>query len=277
MWNTVRVKSEDCVLKITESGGIYEFFLSNLKCIWKNKLTEREILDIIHELNPNMEATPLVLVNKAIASLSERNSGDEIDYKEEPCGIVLNSVVSIGGFPFKFDLKLNLVRSENFYLECTLPLVLMVQTLKEREEKLIGVIKLKDKEIEDYRLGGAQLSHKILKTKQFDEKEHFVCTHDSQKIREVIQSPAKYLSSSLKELFESATKDIIKYTNDEGSSNEVKVKIPRLSPDLFNESDEPEEKVIAVPRKMPTLLKVELKPRKAKSKNKCNPPKKLQI
>ncbi|XP_046409033.1 uncharacterized protein LOC124173660 isoform X2 [Ischnura elegans] len=260
MWNTLRVKSEDCFCYVKDLGEAYEFILSNLKCIWKNKLQEHEIVDIVHELNPQIEATPKVLVKKAIDSLFEINSHDEIDFTEESCGITLNLISTIGGFPFKFDLKLNLVHHEN-----------------ERERKLIDIIRLKDKEIEDYRLSGAQLSHKILKTKVFDEKEHMRGLCDSKTVGEVVRSPVKYFAASLGDLFEASNKEVAVHGGGERSSDGMPNKSDQHSPDLFDEADEPLPKVMAVPRKMPTLLKVDTKPQRNKSKKNFNLSKKLKI
>ncbi|KAG8232952.1 hypothetical protein J437_LFUL011445 [Ladona fulva] len=249
MWNLISSEPETYLLRLRENDGEYDFFLTDFKRVWKVKLNEVDMVESIQELNPRIEASHRALLDKTVTLLF-KNEDISCIKGEESVTVKIES--KIGGFPFIFNLKLDLMPENNVYKEIILPLSLMVHELRKRQEKLINIIKEKDSEIEDYKLGGAHLSHKFLKTKAFDEK-LFIEEEVSEVPSDMISSPVRIFNSSLDLMYDSLMERITEYdqTNikkEEVMEEDVPLELSQYpaasprSPDLFDESENHEIK-----------------------------------
>ncbi|XP_065667117.1 non-homologous end-joining factor 1 isoform X4 [Hydra vulgaris] len=156
-----------CFKKETLSYCVMCYFNS---VVWEEEIIGNDFLKKCKIFNPNIETTPAKLFtylescyNSCVFSLQLKvllqNDMLEISFK---CKLQ-------AGIPFYWTFMMERSSHEKISNQLVTPLLLMVSELSRKQGELSELLKKKDKEIQDYKLQGSQVSKQHLETTPFDE------------------------------------------------------------------------------------------------------------
>ncbi|CAH1241378.1 NHEJ1 [Branchiostoma lanceolatum] len=168
-WQKFDLASQNFLLKthVDHREG-YEFLLTDLTCMWHEKMDIDEVKKRCKTLNPRFEA-PLPTILRLLQDNTETKK-DSTDYTIQHAGegLVLVLETKVGGIRFTWEFHCQQAQKEMLRDQLLEPLMTMVGELGRRELRLGQLLKAKDREIEDYKMGGATVSRKNLLTEPFD-------------------------------------------------------------------------------------------------------------
>lgn len=169
MWEPVVINNTNYLIKFKHSSQIY-LYLSNLKEIWVEQLSQSDLTNRFQELNPLFDSTQLEegeLIQYITSMLQNINDATSIILTENNhVNIELKSKFLESSIRFKLDMEKG--DDVMYFNEFTLPLIQSVQYLEMRQKKLFELLEKKDKEIEEHVLENGEITRKVLVTKKFD-------------------------------------------------------------------------------------------------------------
>ncbi|XP_078581024.1 non-homologous end-joining factor 1-like [Branchiostoma floridae x Branchiostoma japonicum] len=179
-WQRFELEGQNFLLKthVDHREG-YEFLLTDLTCMWHEKMDIDLVKKRCKTLNPRFEA-PLPTILRLLQDNTETKK-DSTDYtiQHKGEGLVLVLETKVSGIRFTWEFHCQQAQKEMLRDQLLEPLMTMVGELGRREHRLGQLLKAKDREIEDYKMGGATVSRKNLQTERFDpttfHKEQLVC------------------------------------------------------------------------------------------------------
>ncbi|KAI8492373.1 Non-ous end-joining factor 1 [Branchiostoma belcheri] len=168
-WQKFELEGQNFLLKthVDHREG-YEFLFTDLTCLWHEKMDIEEVKKRCKTLNPRFEA-PLPTILRLLQDNTETKK-DSTDYtiQHQGEGLVLVLETKVGGIRFTWEFHCQQAQKEMLRDQLLEPLMMMVGEMGRRERRLGQLLKAKDREIEDYKMGGATVSRKSLLTEPFD-------------------------------------------------------------------------------------------------------------
>jgi non-homologous end-joining factor 1 len=197
LWRSAVVDSRRCLVKGVfggEEGAGYEVLLWDGGVMWTEKLEEEGMVERMATLNPNVEA-PSSLVISHLSSLLY-TSLPAFAETEAGNGKTLSISGSMsGGLPFSWQFHCTPAPHDVVETHLVGPLLSCLHELCCQRRDLLEVMRKKEREIQDYRDGGASLSRRNLETAPFQEKTFSTSSVSSQRFEDCVQSPHKLLTN----------------------------------------------------------------------------------
>jgi hypothetical protein len=177
-----------------EEGAGYEVLLWDGGVMWTEKLEEEGMVERMATLNPNVEAPSSLLLShlssllySSLPAFAETEAGN---------GKTLSISGSMsGGLPFSWQFHYTPAPHDVVETHLMGPLLSCLHELCCQRRDLLEVIRKKEREIQDYRDGGASLSRRNLETAPFQEKTFSTSSVASQRFEDCVQSPHKVLTN----------------------------------------------------------------------------------
>lgn len=256
------------MLRRCSSEGTLKFFVTNFVHVWVLKITEKELLALLHSQNPLLET----ITTENVWSIVEKHIDSRRQGDGSSCSLHL-SVMEDTSLTFKFHskvlglaVKMELVMPQQdstiLFSEVTGPLLSVMNVLLARQDHLFSLLEKKDLEISQYKLEGAILSRRNIQTQPFNKNE-FLSSH---------QDCGSYVSEDLcrvVEVFQNLSEQNSTTTNigeipkkAAGSSQEVRIPCPNdipMEPEVNNTTQRPldvKTDVSKVPKRKRTKLNI---------------------
>lgn len=220
-WTSVTVSSRQFLVKgifgEVEEGEGYEVLMweVNEGVMWQEKLVEEELADRMTLLNPNVEAPKsLVLSHLSSLFLSSLTSLDQTDVEtREGITLVING--SISCLPFTWNFHCSQAPEYEIQRHLIQPLLSCLSVLHHQQKSLMETIRKKDREIQDYKDGGAVLSRRYVETAVFNEEDFTSATTRSQDLENSVKNFAEILvEERFKTLYQSIGNVAVKVTEE---------------------------------------------------------------
>lgn len=171
MWN--KLKDYEYFMKFC-IGNYYEILITDFVSIWSLCTIKDTFITYIKESNKRLQISENDLLENIQDMLRDpADAKTQLTLESTPIVMqVFMAKESQNGYPVK--LKVNLTKSsENaFFHKVTLPLMSIVKELQDSQKALCDLLMQKDREIECYKIEGATLTLKYLKTPVFNRSEH---------------------------------------------------------------------------------------------------------
>uniref|UniRef100_T1HZU0 Non-homologous end-joining factor 1 n=3 Tax=Rhodnius prolixus TaxID=13249 RepID=T1HZU0_RHOPR len=175
--------------------------LTDLKNLWQTRITESEAVQKFKDDNPLIHSSDKWIAEYVSTMMTNVNNNIKVTVGEPHVNIYFCSDVS--NLPTKLNLLLHLQPQDMVYKEITLPLMMVINELKFREEKLLSLLKAKDVEIKEYKFEGANITRRNAITVPFNaESFDTECQSSlSKRAKEVINNPYSVLCPTLNSLY----------------------------------------------------------------------------
>lgn len=113
------------------------------------------------ELNPSLEAPVNKILQHLESCLNEKNEKNQYSIFFQSEYLLIKMQSKLSGIKFNWEFKLN--KLENLYLKqhFVIPLLFNCAEYQQRELELIKIIQSKDKELDDYKSQGIELTRSI--------------------------------------------------------------------------------------------------------------------
>ncbi|XP_077997058.1 non-homologous end-joining factor 1-like [Glandiceps talaboti] len=171
VWQTFVIKKARYLIKCHFSEESYEILIYDMNSMWHENCTSKRFKKRTKELNPSVEAPVTRLLDHLQSNLTcqQKDVKYDIDNEDDTMTITIQSNLA-AGVPFTWKCHCYLATNDMMGIHLTTPLLTMIGELERRQEELESLLRKKDNEIEDYKLGGAKVSRKHLETVPFDRK-----------------------------------------------------------------------------------------------------------
>lgn len=173
-WRILRIRATVYLLKSQFSATSYVVCLCDFQTVYQEKLTNKELLRRFKVLNPKVEAPLSRLLSHLSQSLQQSDTDCQWSVEcrsDNEAGILVATIRSqLSVLPFIWEFHLQKTGDNALQHQLLFPLLAMVGELSRRETNLKKLLEAKDREIEDYKASGAQISRRTLRTLKFDEK-----------------------------------------------------------------------------------------------------------
>lgn len=198
-WLPVSISGCRLLAKSWFGGEEYRLLLTDLQCVWEERMESAAIQSRAQELNKRLRAPVEAFfshLREVVQPFLTGNGGlgDGRDAqmsltRQEDGNINMRVKSELAGLPFYWEFHCTPAPVSVVCVQLVRPLLLMSQLLQRQVEELGGLLVRKDAEIQDYRENGATLSRERLQTEVFVEqtyREDFitkalpqVCSEDS--------------------------------------------------------------------------------------------------
>ncbi|KAF7267752.1 uncharacterized protein LOC143195915 [Rhynchophorus ferrugineus] len=169
MWKTFTHLSNPYLFRCEIEEDSFDLYLTNLENIWKCSSTDMELMESFKENNPLIEATSDVIKsdllsiinafdNESISIVNEGNENCKLSLTRKSTNIADDIVYSFFLKPCK----------EKFKQEVTIPFIKTIYYLEKQKEHLLKLLKMKDREIREYKVEHGEISRDELKTEEVD-------------------------------------------------------------------------------------------------------------
>lgn len=185
-------------------GENYRIVATDLVRIWTEEISSEGIIRRCQELNPNIEAPPSILLSRVINLMDSLSTGVRTDITVSEEMLCLSLETRVSGFLFRFKFRLSPSDPAAFMQEVTFPLTLMVSELQVKVTQLYDLLKKKDKEIQQYKLEGAQICRTSVVTEPFKEEE-FEKQFLTKDHKNVKGTPVEMITEDIIQLWKSVT------------------------------------------------------------------------
>lgn len=170
MWKCFSISFKDYFLNFNYENDVLAVVLTDLIYSWKETLSKETINERFKEINScdgDIEADKVVSIFTGDLDPENSQVDKDIEIINDTCRLALTSKCK--DISYTFSLRKS--TPEEFFSCITLPLLLMIQELNTRQDKLQLLLKEKDEEITEYQLEGGKLFRRYLKTKKFSEED----------------------------------------------------------------------------------------------------------
>nr|XP_006821904.1 PREDICTED: non-homologous end-joining factor 1-like [Saccoglossus kowalevskii] len=158
-WQPFEIDNHNYLLKSAFTEDSYEILCYDMTTLWYEKCDMKNLKKITKKLNPSVEMPlPRLLTHLESTIESQQDTVKYTVQKTDDNKLVVSMDSDLTkGVPFTWQFQ---CQTANAMLasHVTIPLLIMVTELQRRTEQLQRIIKTKDSEIEDYKLGGARVS-----------------------------------------------------------------------------------------------------------------------
>ncbi|XP_039998189.1 non-homologous end-joining factor 1 isoform X1 [Xiphias gladius] len=185
-WLPVSISGCQFLAKIWFGDSAYHILLTDMICVWEERMDSAAIQSRAQELNRRLRATVTAffshlceVVQPCLSGSGERaDSEAQISLRRQEDGNISMRLKSeLAGLPFYWEFHCTPAPVTLACVQLVRPLLAMSRLLQWQAEQLRGLLVRKDAEIQDYRENGATLSRERLQTDVFEEqtyREHFM-------------------------------------------------------------------------------------------------------
>ncbi|KAF7656876.1 hypothetical protein LDENG_00035200 [Lucifuga dentata] len=186
-WLPVSISGCRLLAKSWFGGTEYHLLLTDLRCVWEERMESAAIQSRAQELNKRLRAPVKAFFSHLCEVVQPclRGSGSGDDgcdtqmslTRQEDGNISMRVKSELAGLPFCWEFHCTPAPVSMVCVQLVRPLLLMSQVLQLQVEELGGLLFRKDAEIQDYQENGATLSRERLQTEIFVEqtyKEDFI-------------------------------------------------------------------------------------------------------
>uniref|UniRef100_A0A1A7WH06 Non-homologous end-joining factor 1 n=1 Tax=Iconisemion striatum TaxID=60296 RepID=A0A1A7WH06_9TELE len=176
-WLPVNISSCQLLSKTWFCETTYRVLLTDMHCVWEERMDAAAIQGRAQELNPRLRASVKAffshLCEVAEPCLSGRfgTTGGEAQVflnRQDDGNIRVRLKSELAGLPFHWEFICSPAPVALVCVQLVRPLLVMSHLLQQQVEQLGGLLARKDSEIQDYRENGATLSRERLQTDVFD-------------------------------------------------------------------------------------------------------------
>jgi len=240
-WKPIKISGGDktgLICLVTDSSDIgYTCYLTDLVNLYLETLDKSAFIAKFTQLNSDLEVDDFTEIQTdLLKQLQGDNRDTKIKTSDASDGYSIDMSWEDDGIPYNWSFQMSKGSAEQFHQIVTTQLYHCVVTLNHQKEILLGVIRDKDLEIEDYENGGAKLSRKSLKTSRFQvsvDLDDKVATKSLPSANDLLSS-SKYeeLLKISKNLFDAQNKSSENAKNDPSNENKHSVKRKVEKPNL---------------------------------------------
>ncbi|XP_071335813.1 non-homologous end-joining factor 1 [Trachinotus anak] len=180
-WLPVTISGCQLLTKIWFGDSAYHVLLTDMACVWEERMDSAAIQSRAQELNRRLRApvkaffSHLCEVVQPCLSGGGERAADEAQMsltRQEDGDISMRLKSELAGLPFYWEFHCTPVPVTLVCAQLVRPLLAMSRLLQRQVEQLGGLLVRKDAEIQDYRENGATLSRERLQTDVFEEQTH---------------------------------------------------------------------------------------------------------
>lgn len=165
----------------------YHVLLTDMSCVWEEKMDAAAIQTRAQELNKRLRAPVAAFFShlcevvepylsggepRGQANISLTRTDDGGDGGDGGGGISIRLKSELAGLPFYWEFHCTPAPVNVVCAQLLRPLLVMSHLLQRQVQQLAGLLVRKDAEIQDYRENGATLSRERLQTDVFEEETH---------------------------------------------------------------------------------------------------------
>ncbi|XP_074520576.1 non-homologous end-joining factor 1 isoform X2 [Halichoeres trimaculatus] len=178
-WLPVSISGRHLLAKSWFGDSAYHILLTDMHCVWEERMDSAAIQRRAQELNKRMQApvkaffSHLREVIQPTLTGSERQPDGEALIsltQQEDGGICMRLKSKLAGLPFYWEFHCNPAPVTVVCVQLVRPLLAMSHLLQRQVDQLGGLLVRKDAEIQDYKENGATLSRERLQTEVFEEQ-----------------------------------------------------------------------------------------------------------
>uniref|UniRef100_A0A0A9X3X2 Non-homologous end-joining factor 1 n=2 Tax=Lygus hesperus TaxID=30085 RepID=A0A0A9X3X2_LYGHE len=163
--------SENFYMRKEVEGNQITVCVTNLKSLWRSRMTQDDILGLFRRQNPLLQAKSEWIMTYVHSCLDSKESSTCVKVDDTNKTLSLNLVNQASEVKVKLHLILHIQDDQEFFREVTNPLVAVVIQLMDQRSKLLALVKSKDLELREYKLEGAEITRKNVETSDVMEKE----------------------------------------------------------------------------------------------------------
>ncbi|XP_056226577.1 non-homologous end-joining factor 1 [Seriola aureovittata] len=178
-WLPVSIGDCRLLAKIWFGDSAYHILLTDMTCVWEERMDSAAIQSRAQELNRRLRAPVkaffshlCAVVQPCLSGGGERADGEaQISLtRQEDGDISMRLKSELAGLPFYWEFHCTPASVTLVCAQLVRPLLAMSRLLQRQVEQLGGLLARKDAEIQDYRENGATLSRERLQTDVFEEQ-----------------------------------------------------------------------------------------------------------
>ena len=170
-WKPIKISDDKVglICLVPDSSDIgYTCYLTDLINVYLETLDKSAFIAKFTQLNSDLEVDDYTEIQTDLLKrLQSVDSDKTIKVGDTSDGYCIEMSWEDDGIPYNWTFQMSMGSSERFHQVVTTQLFHCLVTLCHQKDILLGVIRDKDLEIEDYENGGAKLSRKSLKTSRF--------------------------------------------------------------------------------------------------------------
>lgn len=174
-WIAVSISGCQLLAKSWFGETAYRVLLTDMTCVWEERMEEAAIQSRAQELNKRLRAPVKAFFSHLCEVVRPCLSGGDEDAQisvtqQEDGNINMRLKSELAGLPFYWEFHCTPAPVTLVCLQLVRPLLTMSRLLQRQVEQLGGLLVRKDAEIQDYRENGATLSRERLQTDAFEEQ-----------------------------------------------------------------------------------------------------------
>lgn len=178
-WLPVSISGRHLLAKSWFGDSAYHILLTDMHCVWEERMDSAAIQKRAQELNRRMQApvkaffSHLCEVIQPTLTGSDRRPDSEALIsltQQEDAGICMRLKSKLAELPFCWEFHCNPAPLTVVCVQLVRPLLAMSHLLQRQVDQLGDLLVRKDAEIQDYRENGATLSRERLQTEVFEEQ-----------------------------------------------------------------------------------------------------------
>ncbi|XP_065839293.1 non-homologous end-joining factor 1-like [Oscarella lobularis] len=169
-WEVLRLGDRSCLVKYTFDDTSYEILVTDYERIYGERIDAKNLEIRSKALNPRLSGSPSDFLAHIARKLKEREtdstiSTDLVQKSEDEIHLIMKT--QLRELPFQWEFHCHQEPNKELGSQMVIPLVVMVGELLRRQDELQKIISKKDREINDYKMSGSQVSRKTLETVPF--------------------------------------------------------------------------------------------------------------
>nr|XP_019967620.1 PREDICTED: non-homologous end-joining factor 1 [Paralichthys olivaceus]XP_019967621.1 PREDICTED: non-homologous end-joining factor 1 [Paralichthys olivaceus] len=178
-WLPVGISGCQLLAKIWFGDSAYHILLTDMSCVWEERMDSAAIHRRSQELNRRLRAPVRAffshlceVAQPCLSGSSERADSAALIslMRQEHDNISIKLKSELAGLPFYWEFRCTPAPVTLVCVQLLRPLLAMSRLLQRQVEQLGGLLVKKDTEIQDYRENGATLSRERLQTDVFEEQ-----------------------------------------------------------------------------------------------------------
>ncbi|XP_013877227.1 non-homologous end-joining factor 1 [Austrofundulus limnaeus] len=186
-WLPVSISGCQLLVKSCFSDTAYRILLTDMHCVWEERMEAAAIQSRAQELNRRLRASVEAFFSHLCEVVQPCLSGGELTggkaqiflTRQDNGNINVRLKSELAELPFYWEFRCSPAPVALACAQLVRPLLVISRMLQQQVKQLGGLLVRKDAEIQDYRENGATLSRERLQTEVFEEstyREHFMAT-----------------------------------------------------------------------------------------------------
>lgn len=176
-WLPITISGCQLLSKSCFGDASYRLLLTDLLCVWEERMDTEAIQRRAQELNKRLRAPVKAFfshlcdeVQPFLSGGGRADGGAQISLSREEGNINLRLKSELAGLPFHWEFHCKPAPISLVCVQLVRPLLAMSGLLQQQVDELGDLLVRKDAEIQDYRENGATLSRERLQTEAFEEQ-----------------------------------------------------------------------------------------------------------